>query len=710
MPQALAESPNSPRLSAFSRLDDLLAQADDAVTTGRGAHGPLSRPPPRPSWEQVCASHGAWAWLRTRYGLSDIELDLVLLALAPEANLRYGRLYGCLQDDPARGRPLVGLAMDLLAATPEERLAVRSAFGPQAPLTRHRILALVPDPGVAAPPLLAHAMVLDDQIVDVLLEQPGLDWRLASCCRLEIPGPEITRPEVPGQADQAEDALGRETLAGSVYAAPAAPPSWAGPYGGPVRWYAQGPEEADRDGPARELAARDGRPLLTVETRCLPDDAQGAASMLALAFREAFLLGAVLCVDDLEGLDRLGGERLPRERTLEGLLAGHNGDVVITGTRDWQPGGRYVLGVLPVPVAVCDIAERRALWEKELTAHGADTGPADLRDLAARFRLGPRRIADAALTACATARRRAAADAGQWVPPRLTRPTRAELFASARGQSGHALAALAHRVEAVHGWDDLVLPGDVAAQLAELRARLAHHHQVMDAWGFERRVARGSGVGALFSGPPGTGKTMAAEVIACELGLDLFRIDLATVVSKYVGETEKNLERIFAAAADTDAILLFDEADALFGRRAEVRDAQDRFANMEIAYLLQRMERHDGLVVLTTNVRRNLDEAFTRRLQFVVEFPFPGVVERERIWRACFPPRAPRDPALDLGRLARDFRLTGGSIRDAVLHAAFLAAADGVSIGMSHLLMAIGREFQKLDQVMPGRLPDGGEG
>jgi SpoVK/Ycf46/Vps4 family AAA+-type ATPase len=273
------------------------------------------------------------------------------------------------------------------------------------------------------------------------------------------------------------------------------------------------------------------------------------------------------------------------------------------------------------------------------------------------------------------------------------------LLAASRAQPGHGLTALARKIEPIYGWDDIILPSDPLAQLREICQRVAQRQRVMGAWGFDGKLSHGKGISALFSGPPGTGKTMAAEVIARELGLDLFKIDLAAVVSKYIGETEKNLERIFTAAADANAILFFDEADALFGKRSDVRDAHDRYANIEISYLLQRMEQYDGLAVLATNLRQHIDEAFTRRLQFVVEFPFPDEVDRRRIWQVSFPAAAPRDPAIDFEQLARAFRLSGANISNIVLGAAFLAAAEDAWIGMDHLLAAVRREYQKMGKV-----------
>jgi SpoVK/Ycf46/Vps4 family AAA+-type ATPase len=223
---------------------------------------------------------------------------------------------------------------------------------------------------------------------------------------------------------------------------------------------------------------------------------------------------------------------------------------------------------------------------------------------------------------------------------------------------------------------------------------------VLEEWGLGRKLVSSEGVTLLFAGPPGTGKTMAAEIIAGELGLDLFKIDLSTIVSKYIGETEKNLERIFTEAESSNAILFFDEADALFGKRSEVRDSHDRYANIEISYLLQRMEAYDGVTILATNLRANLDDAFTRRLQFAVDFPFPEEVDRLRIWQTLFPPNVPRGADLDFVLLARRFKLAGGSIRNIIVSAAYLAANDGRSVTMEHLLHGTRRELQKMGRLV----------
>jgi SpoVK/Ycf46/Vps4 family AAA+-type ATPase len=245
-------------------------------------------------------------------------------------------------------------------------------------------------------------------------------------------------------------------------------------------------------------------------------------------------------------------------------------------------------------------------------------------------------------------------------------------------------------------WDDLVLPEHEQSVLRQVADQVAHRSRVYEGWGFGEKMSRGLGISVLFAGESGTGKTMAAEVVANHLRLNLYRIDLSAVVSKYIGETEKNLRRLFDAAEDGCAILFFDEADALFGKRSEVKDSHDRYANIEINYLLQRMEAYRGLAILATNMKSALDQAFLRRLRFVINFPFPAVAQRKAIWQKAFPAALPKD-ALDFDRLAR-LNMTGGNIHNVALNAAFLAARAGLPLGMPHILEAARSEFRKLDR------------
>jgi SpoVK/Ycf46/Vps4 family AAA+-type ATPase len=279
-------------------------------------------------------------------------------------------------------------------------------------------------------------------------------------------------------------------------------------------------------------------------------------------------------------------------------------------------------------------------------------------------------------------------------------PTREQLFEAARGQSVPLLSGLAQKVTSRFTWEDLVLPPDGVEQLKEIAARVEHQHLVFDTWGFEKKLDLGRGTIALFAGNSGTGKTMAAGVMANSLALDLYRVDLSAIVSKYIGETEKNLDAIFREAEQSNAILFFDEADALFGKRSEVKDAHDRYANIETAYLLQRMEGYSGVVILATNLKMNLDEAFLRRLHFAVDFPMPNETHRRLIWQKAFPPEAPVAPDIDWDFLARQFKISGGNIKNSVIAAAFFAAAEDERIGMTHLVRGIRREYQKLGRMV----------
>jgi SpoVK/Ycf46/Vps4 family AAA+-type ATPase len=341
--------------------------------------------------------------------------------------------------------------------------------------------------------------------------------------------------------------------------------------------------------------------------------------------------------------------------------------------------------IYPVEIPAPNTALQQALWKFHL--NGALGERREIDQLTACFDLTAEQIAKAAHFARQTTVAR---------DPTNGHITIADLFSSSRVQSQPKLSTLARKIEPKYCWDDLVLPNDQMEQLRELTNWVKHRQTVMGEWGFASKLSLGRGINALFVGPSGTGKTMAAEVIAHELALDLYKIDLSAVVSKYIGETEKNLSRIFAEAEHSNAILFFDEADALFGKRSEVRDAHDRYANIEIAYLLQKMEEYEGITVLATNFKQNIDEAFFRRIRFIIEFPFPNEEYRRRIWQKVFPIGTPMDLEIDFEFLARQYKLTGGNIRNVALTAAFYLADDGNKINMRLLSRATKREYQKM--------------
>jgi SpoVK/Ycf46/Vps4 family AAA+-type ATPase len=343
---------------------------------------------------------------------------------------------------------------------------------------------------------------------------------------------------------------------------------------------------------------------------------------------------------------------------------------------------------MSVPFEQLSAAERVDLWSLVLEGVLEELPESELNILAGQFSLTSGQIVAAASSAMSLA-----------VQQGRTLQT-TDLFDAARFHSGHHLGELAHKIEPRYSWEDLVLPETPLNMLSELVNMVQTRPLVLESWGLGRKLTAGMGVSALFSGPPGTGKTLAAQIIANQLGIDLYRIDLSTVVSKFVGETEKNLERIFSEASESNAILFFDEADAIFGKRSEVKDAHDRYANIEVGYLLQRMETYDGVAILATNLRANLDDAFTRRLQFIINFPFPEEEYRLNIWQVLMPPDLPHADDLDFALMAKRFKMAGGNIRNILVSAAFLAASNGECVTMGHLMHGARREVQKMGRLV----------
>lgn len=569
-------------------LDRLLGRAVETVLAAYGAgHDPRRGPQPgseeiagvvrlqprlpfrapdEPSPLDLLEPGSRPARLAERFRLTGFDLGVLIIALAPEVDLRYERLYAFLHDDVNRQRPTVDLALTLLSASPGEKLARLEHFAADAPLVRHRLIKPVRG-------RLAEPIQVAEPVVRHLLGLGGLPpW-----CELIDPGERPAEP-APGP---------RVYLSG-----------------------ADGPATREV---ALSIAAAERAPLLVLDLGTAVE--HGWPQAMEAALLEATLRDAVLLAGDLDDLDDPGDRR-----ALLRALARRHGTTLVAGT-DAAPHG---FAERPVP---------------------------------------------------------------------------------ARRAARRVLSGLAQQVLPRHGWDDLVLPAGTVEQLRELSTHVRHRDQVLDTWGFGGALSPGRGVTALFSGPSGTGKTTAAEIVASDLGLDLYRIDLSAVVSKYVGETEKNLRRIFDAAEESGAILFFDECDALYGKRSEVRDSHDRYANIETAFLLQRMDVYDGVAILASNLRQNMDDAFTRRLRFVIDFPVPDQAQRLELWRRHLPSRADVEPGIDLTSFAARFKITGGNIRNIVLSAAYQAAAEGCPIGERHLLHATGREHQKLGRPLNGVQP-----
>ncbi|MBX3713133.1 MAG: ATP-binding protein [Lysobacter sp.] len=577
--------------------------------------------------------------LAEQLGLGPFETDILLLCAAMELDPSTPGAIVAAQG--GGGYPNFALAMQLFDHPAWDALA------PQRPLRWLRLIE-INQPG--ATPLTAAALRVDERVVNFIKGLNLFDERLSSLVSRRGAPPPISETQI-GQADRLLGVL-REHEDAAL----------------PVLQLV-GADRGSRQGIAAHVAAALGRHLHVLPLESLPVQRAEVDAFARLWQRESLLLPIALYVE-ADGLDAAHAEA---NAALQGLLAQAPG-LVFVGLRETPlriSAAQWVIDVsLPSP------QEQHAAWHEALPPTlDVDDRNRRAEALSGHFRLNLEQIRIAA----ATARRHGS-----------------DVWDECRDLSLSRLDALAQRLDAKARWDDLVVGEEAAALLRSIAGQVHERHRVYQQWGYAERMNRGMGISALFAGESGTGKTMAAEVIANELRMHLYRIDLSSVVSKYIGETEKNLRRLFDAAEQGGAILFFDEADALFGKRSEVKDSHDRYANIEINYLLQRMEAFSGLAILATNMKSALDAAFMRRLRFVVNFQFPGPQERARIWRNAFAPGVPRE-TLDYDRLAR-FGLSGGNIHGIALNAAFAAAHAGGVVTMPLLLSTIRAELRKLDK------------
>ncbi len=612
------------------------------------------------------------------FRLSPFETKILVLCAGIELDASFAALCAKAQADPDRSEATFGLA---LAVFPDNDW---QALLPSSPLRYWRLVHLVPGGALTATPLR-----IDERILHALVGLETRDeWlfdRIEPVTDGEPMVPSHTRVAARIAETWSEAADGGGTL--------------------PVVQLC-GDADASKRGIAVAVAKGLGLALHRMDAGSIPTDPEAREELLRRWRRESLLAGAMLLLDVGSGNEDPGFEARLRRFVERG-----SGPLMISRSERMRPFARPSL---VIEVEKPTHAEQRQLWSSLLGEAGTMI---DLDRLVAQFHLEAAEIPAIALVARGHLRADARPDLGvhtengsplvsgasvesepgglhapsdTQVGPRLARA----LWASCRQQARPRLDDLAQRVVARSTWEDLVLPRAQLQELREIAAHVGQRARVLDVWGFASNSGRGLGVSALFAGTSGTGKTMAAEVLASDLDLDLYRIDLSSVVSKYIGETEKNLRRVFDAAEEGGAILLFDEADALFGKRSEVKDSHDRYANVEISYLLQRVETYRGLAILTSNFKEALDAAFMRRLRFIVEFPFPSPSERREMWRRVFPVQAPTD-GLDFDALAR-LDLTGGNIRSIALAAAFVAAAADRPIRMSDLRLSVHRELSKL--------------
>ncbi len=652
------------------------------------------------------------------FSLTPFERDVLLIGLAPELDGRFAKLYAYLQNDMTKKQPAVGMLLELFCASLEEKLEAREYFSPSAPLLGNRLISLVGDGANANanPPLLSRSVKLDERIAAFLLNSDGTDPKIARFSTLVKPFRSFGDLIVPDeQKNCLLEAVKRRIEEDSR-----------------LMFFFYGPSGTGKKLSAEACCRELGVNMLLADVGAFPKGGEGEA--LSLVLREALLQQGAVFLDNFDVL----WERSPQGQDADAGLSGSGssgsgnsgsgssgsgisgsglsgssfsgyslsglvreldsfpGPVFLSGEKSWEPGSAlkdniFISCAFPLP----SFAERKQLWELCLKNSGHSFGEADLEDLedledlAARFKLSGGHIVDAVCTARGFA---AARSSGK------SAISREDLYRACRNRSSRKLDSLARKINPRRKWQDIVLPPAVKEQLGEICAFVRHKETVYSEWGFDKKLSIGKGLNILFAGPSGTGKTLAAEIIAGEVGLDLYKIDLSGIVSKYIGETEKNLKKIFGEAETGNSILFFDEADALFGKRSEVKDSHDRYANIEVNYLLQQMEEHEGIIILASNYKKNLDDAFLRRLQFAVEFPIPDEASRRAIWTGMFPEKAPLGEDLDFNFLSK-FKLTGGNIKNIALLAAVLAADGSGAIGMNESLRALKREFQKMGKI-----------
>lgn len=608
-------------------------------------------------------------------GLNDIDRDVLELCLGYALDARHAKRFAYLNNDITKPYITPHVIETVFQYDFEKSMELRSRLSPAAPLRHHRLVILRNEIGHS---FISAGVFLEERMPEYCVGNPTLDPATTDYLSFAPPESIEELPVVPERKAELQNIARHinpsiENKALFVF--------HGAPGSGRLRSVAAVCTEA-------------GLPLLhcNVPRLLAQGNRTDIREAIRIAVREALLFQSGLVFTDVQVLAGTDGEA-GREELLTFLMQ-------ITGdfhglyffTCDERPRTLPPahVALIELRFSVPEYGLRSELWAKALEQYPQAVGSMSHDDLAARYVLTGGQI-ERAVQDAATFRMLA----GETITADEA------LLHACQSSNSRNLAELATRVEPKFGWDDIVLPEEHDQQLREVCAHMTYREQVYDNWGYDQKLASGRGLNVLFSGPPGTGKTMAAGIIARELGLVLYKIDLSTVVSKYVGETEKNLSRIFTEAAQSQAVLFFDEADALFGKRSEVKDAHDRYANIETGYLLQKMEEYEGVTILATNLSENMDDAFTRRLHFIVDFPMPDRGDRERIWRLAFPQDAPMADDPDFSFLAERLKLSGANIKNIALHAAFYAAADKGSICMQHIARAARREYEKEGRPMP---------
>lgn len=612
--------------------------------------------------------------LINNFGLTDFEIDILCMCLLPEIDILYEKVFAYLQDDVKKTLPTINFLITTFFSDFADKIAARKYFTGRSTLFKYNIVRIIDDEHDNTK-LLNKKLQLNRRIVDYLLhncDNPGhtlcdyvtvVKYRPDVNYQFFLPDTVKTRfDELPGVGENHE----------SGYA-----------------FVFYGPDEMHKEKAALWYSISRKKSLLMIDLAKIVKSKRSLRSVLRALSCECRLFSYIPYFKHAHVI--FEREYDDYRQIVHDFFADMTDDFFIGYTGN-DTIANLLSGKKTVELffAMPTFNQRLSLWKKFLEECGGSYEHIDITDIANKFKFTGDQIKNSVVIA----HNKALSRSGDKQRLSLT-----DLYNACQKLSHTNLNKLSRKITCRYGWDDIVLPADMMTLLEEILTFVKYNHVVFDTWGFNKKMSYGRGLTCLFSGVSGTGKTMAAEVLAHELELDLYKVDLSTIVSKYIGETEKNLNRIFTEAQSSNAIIFFDEADALFGKRSQVKDAHDRYANIETGYLLQKMEEYEGIIILATNLKNNMDEAFTRRIQFSIDFPFPEKADRQRIWQKIFPAETPLDPGIDYDFLSGNFLFTGGNIKNIALTASFYAAREERPVTMQDIINACKREFQKMGRV-----------
>lgn len=607
------------------------------------------------------------------FALSQKDIQILLCCLAPDIDVRFERYFAYLQNDMSKKRPTVQLLGRLFFEDERGPCLIREHLSEKAQLIINCLLIFNTNRVSEEVPYPVKQPRLARSIIDFLFEINHLDISLKGLA--EIVSPQMMETDswyFKHHLNILEQIINNYNINKSI----------------PLL-YISASKGSGKNALIDSIAYILNKNVLRIKTPNLIEFEGNLSYQIDIIKRESLLHSCIIHLADMDNLVQESNKN--KIETVNSFLRERSGYIITSGTKPYEEI-KHTLGPVPVHfhIPLPTIEERIDLWKKILMCSYNQEEEDLINELSVKFRFTPGQISsvvDLALISLGGTNNN------------HKNLKSVDLYKFCKEESNQGLLSYSQKVQLKSTWEDIVLPLDILNQLREISNCVRNRKLVYTDWGFESKFTLGKGLNILFSGPPGTGKTLSAEILANDLCLDLYKIDLSCVVSKYIGETEKNLSRIFMEAQISNCILFFDEADALFGKRTEVKDSHDRYANIEISFLLQRIEEYEGIVILATNLMKNLDSAFVRRLNYVVEFPFPDERYRKLIWNKVFPHKTPKSDDLDFGFLSRKFKIAGGNIKNIALNSAFLAARDGGIVNMDNVILAIKREYQKMGKL-----------